>query len=399
MRLHTLRLIFMFMFYQVIIYGQQVKMSYQAVFRDGSGLLLEEKTVQVEINILDGNGQVKYAEAHQIKTNAQGLGTLRIGEGTAQSGKLEGIDWGKGQFTMRTRLPEFNLESSSPILSVPYAVNSGIADSLRGGIADSLRNFKYKPIADGKQKGELLSWDGKQWLPLKNGKPGEVLSIGEDGTTSWSRFKAGRDTICPESVTDIDGNVYGTVKIGRQCWMRENLRVTRFNDGTPIAFPNSDIGFFSISEEGYPALFPGVNFSLSKEHGYYYNHFVSVTPFEICPSGWRVPNSLDVTKMSLFFRNDLGLLTGGELRILYSGILDSNYCIDKFNEKGERESIIIQAPINRLGVFQWFLSNGEIWGFLKDCDDCNLTINCRNDLDLYYADWGELGASIRCIKD
>lgn len=167
MRLHTLRLLFMFMFYQVIIYGQQVKMSYQAVFRDGSGLLLEEKTVQVEINILDGNGQVKYAENHQIKTNAQGLGTLRIGEGTAQSGKLEGIDWGKGQFSMRTRLPEFNLESSSPILSVPYAVNSGIADSLRGGIADSLRNFKYKPIADGKQKGELLSWDGKQWIPLK----------------------------------------------------------------------------------------------------------------------------------------------------------------------------------------------------------------------------------------
>jgi hypothetical protein len=53
---------------------------------------------------------------------------------------------------MRTRLPEFNLESSSPILSVPYAVNSGIADSLRN----------FKPIADGKQKGELLSWDGKK---------------------------------------------------------------------------------------------------------------------------------------------------------------------------------------------------------------------------------------------
>ena len=159
MTLHLLRLIFMFMFYQVIIYGQQVKMSYQAVFMDGSGILLEEKTVQVEINILDDIGEVKYAEAHQIRTDVQGLCTLRIGDGTAQSGKLEGIEWGKGQFTMRTRLPEFNLESSSPILSVPYAVNSGIADSLR--------NFKFKPIADVNQKGELLSWDRKQWIPLK----------------------------------------------------------------------------------------------------------------------------------------------------------------------------------------------------------------------------------------
>ena len=294
MRLHTLRLLFMFMFYQVIIYGQQVKMSYQAVFRDGSGLLLEEKTVQVEISILDGNGQVKYAETHQIKTNAQGLGTLRIGEGTAQSGKLEGIEWGKGQFTMRTRLPEFNLESSSPILSVPYAVNSGIADSLRGGIADSLRNFKYKPIADGKQKGELLSWDGKQWLPLKSGKPGEVLTIGEDGTTSWSSLKIGRDTICPDSLTDIDGNRYGTVKIGKQCWMREDLRVTRFNDGTPIPFLTADKDWENGGKNGGPAV-------SAYGSGYLYNWYAAIHPRGICASGWHVPTSLEQESLIAYF--------------------------------------------------------------------------------------------------
>ncbi len=294
MRLHTLRLIFMFMFYQVIIYGQQVKMSYQAVFRDGSGLLLEEKTVQVEISILDGNGQVKYAEAHQIKTNAQGLGTLRIGEGTAQSGKLEGIEWGKGQFTMRTRLPEFNLESSSPILSVPYAVNSGIADSLRGGIADSLRNFKFKPIADGKQKGELLSWDGKQWLPLKSGKPGEVLSIGEDGTTSWSSLKIGRDTICPDSLTDIDGNRYGTVKVGKQCWMREDLRVTRFNDGTPIPFLTGDQTFEDFEEDLFLPVFK--KYSVGFPHGNLYS-LITIFHNGLCPPGWRIPNFKDLTTM------------------------------------------------------------------------------------------------------
>ncbi len=401
MRLHTLRLIFMFVFYQVIIYGQQVKMSYQAVFRDGSGLLLEEKSVQVEISILDGNGQVKYAEAHQIKTNVQGLGTLRIGEGNAQSGKLEGIEWGKGQFTMRTRLPEFNLESSSPILSVPYAVNSGIADSLRGGIADSLRNFKFKPIADGKQKGELLSWDGKQWLPLKSGKPGEVLSIGEDGTTSWSRLKIGRDTICPDSLTDIDGNVYGTVKIGRQCWMRENLRVTRFNDGTPIAFPNSDIGFLDLDKNDYPGLFAHPNFSLDVKHGYFYNRNTVSSPYEICPIGWHIPDKGEIEAMSRYFRNDEDLLTLGNLRVLYSGSLTLGICYEViFNGKTEYQ--FVDTPKYNLGVFEWWFKYEGFaitWGVkLVDClNHCTKSVCKRNvvsDVNDIYT-----GASIRCIKD
>jgi uncharacterized protein (TIGR02145 family) len=53
------------------------------------------------------------------------------------------------------------------------------------------------------------------------------------------------------TVTDVDGNVYPTICIGTQEWMAANLRVTRFNDGTPIPNVTDNTEWANLTSAGY----------------------------------------------------------------------------------------------------------------------------------------------------
>src|ERR1035441_4507351 len=93
------------------------------------------------------------------------------------------------------------------------------------------------------------------------------------------------------TVTDIDGNVYQTVKIGNQIWTVENLRVTRFNDGTAIPLDTSTATWDSIWNNGltipaYCYYNNMTNTDSIKKWGALYNWY-AVNTGKLAPKGWH----------------------------------------------------------------------------------------------------------------
>ena len=96
---------------------------------------------------------------------------------------------------------------------------------------------------------------------------------------------------CPNTplVVDYDGNTYSTVRIGNQCWMRENLRVTHWPNGTAIS-SSSAPGYLGAAVSGYNYAFNDVMASSSA------TATSSITQ-GICPLGWRVPSDADFEEL------------------------------------------------------------------------------------------------------
>ncbi len=92
------------------------------------------------------------------------------------------------------------------------------------------------------------------------------------------------------TVTDIDGNEYHTVKIGNQVWMVENLKVTKFNDGTPIPNITDNNAWGALTTPGYCWYNDSISFK--NTYGALYNWYV-VNTGKIAPQGWHVPSDAE----------------------------------------------------------------------------------------------------------
>jgi len=97
----------------------------------------------------------------------------------------------------------------------------------------------------------------------------------------------GEQIVFNTKLADIEDNLYGTVNIGNQVWMTENLKTTRLNDNTVIPNVPDDSTWVHLSTPAYCWLRNDLQYK--DVYGALYNWFTAETG-KLCPSGWHVPS-------------------------------------------------------------------------------------------------------------
>ena len=269
------------------------KFTYQAVVRNANNSLMTNAQVGMRVSILQGSasGSAVYVETQTGTTNANGLVTLSIGGGLVQQGIFANIDWANGPFFLKAETDpnggsNYTVTTTQQLLSVPYALYAKTAENGFSGDYNDLTN-KPQNVSVFNNDAEYIT--NTQLAALLSALNNRIDSM----QTLLDIVAPGVDVMsCPEAptVTDVDGNVYQTVKIGNQCWMRENMRTTHYADGTAIA------------GEYYIPTGP-------QEYGYLYKwatvmHDMPSSALNpsgvtgICPTGWHVPSDAEWTQLT-----------------------------------------------------------------------------------------------------
>jgi uncharacterized protein (TIGR02145 family) len=195
------------------------------------------------------------------------------------------------------------------------------------------------------------------------------------------------------TITDIDGNVYNTVTIGTQVWMKENLKTTKYNDGTAIPLVIDNMAWYNLSTPGY-CWYNNDAATYKATYGALYNWYTFNTE-KLCPKGWHVPPDKEWETLVVYLGWDV---SGGKLKEI--GTIHWRYP----NTGATNETGFTALPGGRRiydGTFEDIENYGYWWSSTRDTPvsalyrfmgyDYSWVLQGRDDL--------EAGESIRCLKD
>jgi hypothetical protein len=130
------RIIIIFFFPIFAIAQAPQKINFQSILRNSSGEVVGNRSVSLKITILSGtiNGSSVYSETHAKTTDASGLISIQIGNGTVISGIFANIDWGGASHFIKLEVDfsggsNYVVLGTQELMSVPYALYASKTDT------------------------------------------------------------------------------------------------------------------------------------------------------------------------------------------------------------------------------------------------------------------------------
>jgi uncharacterized protein (TIGR02145 family) len=204
------------------------------------------------------------------------------------------------------------------------------------------------------------------------------------------------------TVTDIEGNVYQTVKIGDQWWMAENLKVKKYNDGSSVN-EVLDMEHDSIWRKKLDGAFYFNNISSC----ILYNGFVVKDARKIAPEGWHIPSDEEWKTLE----KTIGMSSSDAQKTAWRGTDEGNKLTSKYSAGWPSTSILLGTDEygfnavpggnrvydgykNTKGSMSFWWSStskgADIWYRYLDYQKTSIF---RHYVDVHY------GFTIRCVKD
>lgn len=193
------------------------------------------------------------------------------------------------------------------------------------------------------------------------------------------------------TIVDIDGNNYKTIKIGTQTWMMENLKTTRYRNGSPIPNLADQLSWTSDLAGGYCTY--DNNLQNGTIYGKLYNWYAVHHVNGLAPTGWHIPTEAE---WGVLYNYIGGTREAGKKIQDTNPVYWSNHLIATNESKF---SGLPGGSRNANGVFENLSTDGMWWtGTANNLLSVGYDLYIKGYIERFEKD-KKYGFSVRCIKD
>lgn len=304
--------------FSVAAFAQQL--NYQVVVRDNNQQLVTNTAVTANVTVKVSGTQV-YAETVNGTTNLHGLLDFTFGDATFST-----IDWANASISVQVLNASTNVvyvpAQDRAVNAVPYALTAA-SPSIPTALSAFTNDVDYvnNTACNTVSFCDLYS----MMTDMQNIVSAQQRTIAQQDSVINAMYGLLSDILpfeCGKStVKDHEGNVYHTVQIGNQCWMKENMRCTT-SPSTGTSILENPVVLYSYS--GKKAYYYNNDPTMAENgYGLLYNWCAAVDTFNIlkgetsvdtaqgaavnvtfvgnrrgiCPQGWHIPSDADWTTM------------------------------------------------------------------------------------------------------